>query len=65
MSTVVERLTADEYLARDDPRRTELIDGVVVVNEPGNLHQFVCSASSSRSTPGRRARADGARRSCR
>jgi Uma2 family endonuclease len=43
MSTVVERLTADEYLARDDPRRTELIDGVVVVNEPGNLHQFVCT----------------------
>jgi Uma2 family endonuclease len=43
MSTLVERLTADEYLARDDPRRTELIDGVVVVNEPGNLHQIVCT----------------------
>jgi Uma2 family endonuclease len=43
MSTVVERLTADEYLAREDPRRTELIDGVVVVNEPRNLHQFVCT----------------------
>ena len=42
MSTVVERLTADEYLARDDRRRTELIDGVVVVNEPANLHQIVC-----------------------
>jgi Uma2 family endonuclease len=42
MSTVVERLTADEYLARDDPRRTELIDGVVVVNQPTILHQHVC-----------------------
>lgn len=42
MSTVAERLTADDYLARDDPRRTELIDGVVVVNEPSILHQHVC-----------------------
>ena len=42
MSTVAERLTADDYLSRDDPRRTELIDGVVVVNEPSILHQHVC-----------------------
>ena len=42
MRTVAERLTADDYLARDDPRRTELIDGAVVVNEPGILHQHVC-----------------------
>jgi Uma2 family endonuclease len=42
MSTVVERLTADAYLERADPRRTELIDGVVVVNEPSILHQHVC-----------------------
>ena len=42
MSTVAERLTADDYLARDDPRRTELIDGVLVVNEPSILHQHVC-----------------------
>src|SRR5436190_6786407 len=42
MSTVAERLTADDYLARDDPRRTELIDGVVLVNEPSILHQHVC-----------------------
>src|SRR3954466_7007912 len=42
MSTVTERLTADAYLAREDPRRTELIDGTVVVNEPGILHQHVC-----------------------
>jgi len=42
MSTVAEPLTADAYLAREDPRRTELIDGVVVVNEPSILHQHVC-----------------------
>jgi Uma2 family endonuclease len=41
VSTVAERLTADDYLARQDPRRTELIDGVVVVNEPTVLHQRV------------------------
>ena len=43
VTTVAERLTADAYLARDDPRRTELIDGVVVVNEPSILHQRVCA----------------------
>jgi Uma2 family endonuclease len=42
MSTVAERLTADAYLAREDPRRTELVDGAVVVNEPSILHQHVC-----------------------
>src|SRR3954454_23465981 len=42
MTTVAERLTADAYLAREDPRRTELIDGSIVVNEPGILHQRVC-----------------------
>ena len=41
VSTVAERLTADDYIAREDPRRTELIDGVVVVNEPTVLHQRV------------------------
>ena len=41
MTTVAERLTADEYLAREDPRRTELIEGVLVVNEPTVLHQRV------------------------
>lgn len=39
MSTVVERLTADEYLSRDDRRRTELIDGLVVVHQPTQRHQ--------------------------
>ena len=43
MPPVAERLTADAYLARDDPRRTELIDGAVVVNEPSVLHQRVCA----------------------
>jgi Uma2 family endonuclease len=42
MSAVAERLTADEYLSREDPRRTELIDGIVLVNEPTRLHQYVC-----------------------
>jgi Uma2 family endonuclease len=41
VSTVAEPLTADEYLAREDRRRTELIDGAVVVNEPTVLHQRV------------------------
>ncbi len=41
MATVAERLTADDYLAREDPRRTELIDGTLVVNEPTVLHQRV------------------------
>jgi len=39
MSAVAERLSADAYLARDDPRRTDLLDGKVVVNEPTFLHQ--------------------------
>lgn len=43
VTTVAERLTADAYLAREDPRRTELIDGVLVVNEPSILHQHVCA----------------------
>src|SRR4051794_32040105 len=43
MSTVAERLSADAYLAREDPRRTELIDGVVVVNQPTVRHQRVCA----------------------
>ena len=43
MPSVTERLTADVYLARQDPRRTELIDGTIVVNEPSVLHQRVCA----------------------
>ena len=42
VSALTGRLTADAYLARHDPRRTELIDGEVIVHEPGILHQHVC-----------------------
>ncbi|MGI8729332.1 MAG: Uma2 family endonuclease [Solirubrobacteraceae bacterium] len=35
-------MTADEFLELEyEGRRTQLIDGVVVVNEPGPLHQMV------------------------
>ncbi len=59
MSTLGERLSATEYLARDDPRHTELIDGVVVVNQPTFLHQRTCFAVAkaldawARAAPGR------------
>jgi len=59
VSTVAERLTAVDYLARDDRRRTELIDGVVVANEPTVLHQRVVGLihaallAWTRSAPGR------------
>jgi Uma2 family endonuclease len=39
MSAMAERLTAEAYLAREDPRRTELLDGRIVVSEPTFLHQ--------------------------
>ena len=42
MSTTVERMTADAFLAREDfPRHTQLLDGVVVLNSPAFLHQHV------------------------
>ena len=41
VSTVAQRLTADDYLAREDRRRSELIEGAVVANEPTVLHQRV------------------------
>jgi Uma2 family endonuclease len=44
MSTmpVAEPITAEEYLANPpEGRRTELVDGVVIVNEPRLLHQRV------------------------
>jgi Uma2 family endonuclease len=43
MTSVAERLTADVYLARQDPRRTELLDGAVIVNQPSVEHQRVCA----------------------
>jgi len=39
MPAVAERLSADAYLAREDPRHTQLIDGGIVVNQPTVLHQ--------------------------
>jgi Uma2 family endonuclease len=42
MVQAAQRMTADEYLAApDDGRRTWLVDGEVVLNQPGNLHQVV------------------------
>jgi Uma2 family endonuclease len=39
---VAQRMTADEYLAVPyDGTRTMLVEGQVVLNQPGNLHQFV------------------------
>jgi Uma2 family endonuclease len=43
MSSVADRLTADEYLSRDFPRGTQLIDGIVVLNEPRLRHQRACA----------------------
>ena len=59
MARVAERLTADDYLAREDPRRTELIAGVLVVNEPTVLHQrvvgliYAALLAWTRAAPGR------------
>jgi Uma2 family endonuclease len=42
MAQVVQRMTADEYLAVPyDGRRTMLVEGEVVLNQPGLSHQFV------------------------
>jgi Uma2 family endonuclease len=42
MVQVAQRMTADEYLAAPfDERRTELVEGEVIVHLPVNLHQFV------------------------
>jgi Uma2 family endonuclease len=60
MTQVAERMTADEYLAMPcDGRRTELVDGEVIVHEPLPLHQFVLLDVQralddwARATPGR------------
>ncbi len=44
MSALAQRLSTAAYLEREDPRRTELLDGIVIVNEPTYLHQHVCGA---------------------
>lgn len=36
-------ISADEFLSQDHPIGSELIDGVVHVNDPGFRHQLVCS----------------------
>jgi Uma2 family endonuclease len=42
MAQVAQRMTADEYLAMPyDGRRTDLVEGEVVVHQPQPLHQFV------------------------
>ena len=57
---VAERMTAEEYLALPlEGRRTELIDGVIIVHEPKALHQgvlgelYVAIVSWTRAAPGR------------
>jgi Uma2 family endonuclease len=38
---VAQRMTADDYLSIEDPRRTELVEGEVIVHQPRPLHQIV------------------------
>jgi Uma2 family endonuclease len=38
---VAQRMTVAEYLELDDERRTWLVDGEIIVNEPRVLHQYV------------------------
>lgn len=38
---VAQRMTADAFLELEDPRRTELVEGEVIVHQPGHLHQYV------------------------
>lgn len=40
--TATARLTADQFLAQDYPPGSELIDGVVQVNDPDFRHQRLC-----------------------
>jgi Uma2 family endonuclease len=39
--TVAQRMTAEEYMAWDGPRGTNLVEGEVVMPQPRHLHQFV------------------------
>ena len=39
--TVAQRMTAQEYLAWEGPRGTNLVEGEVVMPQPRNLHQHV------------------------
>lgn len=42
MTATTTRISADEFLAGDYPIGSELIDGVVHVNDPGFRHQRLC-----------------------
>ena len=41
--TATALISADEFLSQDYPIGSELIDGVVYVNDPGFRHQLLCS----------------------
>jgi Uma2 family endonuclease len=41
MSVTTERLTVEEFSARDFPRGTQLVNGEVVVNDPALRHQRI------------------------
>lgn len=43
MTVTTTRISADEFLAGDYPNDSELIDGVVQVNDPTFRHQLLCS----------------------
>jgi Uma2 family endonuclease len=42
MTVTTTRISSDEFLAGDYPIGSELIDGVVHVNDPAFLHQRIC-----------------------
>lgn len=41
--TATARISADQFLSHDHPIGSELVDGVVHVNDPGFRHQLLCS----------------------
>jgi hypothetical protein len=49
---VAQRMTADEYLSIEDPRRTELVEGEVIVHSLGRCTRSSYSTSSVRSMRG-------------
>jgi len=51
--TATALISADEFLAQDHPIGSELIDGVVHVNDPGFRHQILCSRVTTHSCCGR------------
>ena len=68
MAVATARLTADEYFALDLPERHQLVNGEIVVNEPGFRHQRIVLEIVSalrewtRAEPGRAVRPVTARR---